>query len=242
MEQLESEIVDSEIVLESDEAIATPAVAALEIAPAAIERRRALLYYLVLPLTLLLVTLLGGIRFSSGSVVYIKPALIYLIFAAGLMILFFVANLVRFDGWISERFDITKNLINAITLFALFAASVQVFNSVIPESGIPFWIVSFCFLWTLWNNLFSNFDTKRLLRSLAAMFSLAFVVKYVVLANLAQPADQGWLDSIINNPAQTAATWLLDIPQFSAATGYLQFFTIAIFVIALWFFPNSTEE
>jgi hypothetical protein len=113
---------------------------------------------------------------------------------------------------------------------------------VIPESGIPFWIVSFCFLWTLWNNLFSNFDTKRLLRSLAAMFSLAFVVKYVVLANLARPADQGWLDAIINNPAQTAATWLLDIPQFSAATGYLQFFTIAIFVIALWFFPNSTEE
>ena len=242
MEQLESEIVDSEIVLESDDAVSTPAVAALELAPAAIERRRALLYYLVLPLTLLLVTLLGGIRFSSGSVVYIKPALIYLIFAAGLMILFFVSNLIRFDGWISERFDITKSLINAITLFALFAASVQVFNSVIPESGIAFWIVSFCFLWTLWNNLFSNFDTKRLLRSLAAMFSLAFVVKYVVLANLAQPADQGWLDAIINNPAQTAATWLLDIPQFSAVTGYLQFFTIAIFVIALWFFPNSTEE
>jgi len=242
MEQLESEIVDSEIVLESDDAVSTPAVAALELAPAAIERRRALLYYLVLPLTLLLVTLLGGIRFSSGSVVYIKPALIYLIFAAGLMILFFVSNLIRFDGWISERFDITKSLINAITLFALFAASVQVFNSVIPESGIAFWIVSFCFLWTLWNNLFSNFDTKRLLRSLAAMFSLAFVVKYVVLANLAQPADQGWLDAVINNPVQTAATWLLDIPQFSAVTGYLQFFTIAIFVIALWFFPNSTEE
>src|SRR4029453_14715540 len=157
---LESEIVDSEIVLDSDDAISTPRSGAL--APAAIERRRALLYYLVLPLTLLLVTLLGGIRFSSGSIVYIRPALIYLIFAAGLMILLFVANLVRFDGWISERFDITKNLINAITLFALFAASVQVFNSVIPESGIPFWIVSFCFLWTLWNNLFSNFDTKRL--------------------------------------------------------------------------------
>ena len=240
MKELEPQTVDSEIVLNEDGAISTLRPAAL--APTDIERRRAVLYSIVLPLALLLVTLLGGIRFSSGSIVYVKPALIYLIFGVGLMILFFVANLIRFDGWISERFDLTKNFINAITLLALFAASVQIFNSVIPESGIPFWIVSFCFLWTLWNNLFSNFDTKRLLRSLAAMFSLAFVVKYVILANLARPADQGWLDALINNPGQAAATWLLDILQFSAATGYLQFFTIAIFVIALWFFPNSTEE
>jgi hypothetical protein len=240
MKELEAQTVDSEIVLDENDAISTPVPAAL--APADIERRRALLNYIILPLSLLLVALLGGIRFSSGSVVYIKPALLYLLFATGLMVLFFVANLIRFDGWISERFEITKNLINGITLLALFAASVQVFNSVIPESGIPFWIVSFCFLWTLWNNLFSNFDTKRLLRSLAAMFALAFVVKYVVLANLARPADQGWFDALINNPGQAAATWLLDIPQFSAATGYLQFFTIAIFVFALWFFPNSTEE
>jgi hypothetical protein len=240
MKELEAQAVDSEIVLDENDAISTPRSGAL--VPADIERRRALLHYLVLPLALLFVTLLGGIRFSSGSIVYVTPALLYLLFATGLMVLFFVTNLIRFDGWIAERFEITKNLINGITLLALFAASVQVFNSVIPESGIPFWIVSFCFFWTLWNNLFSNFDTKRLLRSLAAMFALAFVVKYVVLANLARPADQGWFDALINNPGQAAATWLLDIPQFSAATGYLQFFTIAIFVIALWFFPNSTEE
>ena len=240
MKELDTQTVDSEIVLDGDDAIVPASPAA--IAPAEVERRRALLQCIVLPLALLFVALLGGIRFSSGSIIYVKPSLIYLIFGAGMMILFFVSNLIRFDGWVSERFEITKNLINGITLFALFAASVQVFNSVIPESGLPFWIVSFCFFWTLWNNLFSNFDTKRLLRSLAAMFSLAFVVKYVVLANLSRPADQGWLEALTSNPGQAAATWLLDIPQFSAATGYLQFFTIVIFVIALWFFPNSTED
>jgi hypothetical protein len=71
MEQLESEIVDSEIVLDSDDAISTPRSGAL--APAAIERRRALLYYLVLPLTLLLVTLLGGIRSAQGRSSILGP-------------------------------------------------------------------------------------------------------------------------------------------------------------------------
>lgn len=208
------------------------------------ERHRAVLQYLLLPRAFLLVTLLGGIRFSGvdGSIVYVRPALVYLIFGAGLMVLFFVADLIRLDGWLSEKFDLTKNLINGITLLSLYAACVQVFNSVIPESSIPFWIVSFCFLWTLWNNLFANFDTKKLLRSLAAMFGFAFVVKYLLLANISAPADQSWLNGILNNPGQSAITWLLGLPQFSPATGYLQFFTIIIFVIALYFFPNTTEE
>lgn len=207
-------------------------------------RRRALLHYLILPISLLVVTLLGGVRFdgADGSILFLRPALICLVLAAGLVMLFFRGDMIRFDGWISERFSIIKNIANGITLAALFAASVQIFNSLIPEQGLPFWVVSFCFVWTLWNNLFADFDTNKLLKSLGAMFGLAFAVKYLLLANLTAPAGQSWLNAIFENPTQTAFSWLLDLPRFAAATGYIQFFTLVIFVIGLYFFPQSTEE
>ncbi|HJS51710.1 MAG TPA: hypothetical protein VJ781_07400 [Pyrinomonadaceae bacterium] len=206
--------------------------------------QRAIRLYILLPFAFLLVTLFGGLRFNGtdGSVMYLSPALIYLIFGATLMALFFVAGLIRLDGWVSERFPITKNVINGITLLAMYAACVQMFNSVIPESGVFFWLVCFCFFWTLWNNLFANFDNKKLLRSLAAMFGFAFFVKYLLLTYLAAPAEQSLVSSILNNPGQAAITWLFSLPQFSPATGYLQFFTIIIFIVALYFFPNTTEE
>ncbi len=207
-------------------------------------RRRTLLRHLILPISLLVVTLLGGIRFdgTDGSMLFLRPALICLVLAAGLVMLFFRGGMIRFAGWISERFSILKNIVNGITFAALFGASVQIFNSLIPEQGLPFWVISFCFVWTLWNNLFADFETKKLLKSLGAMFGMAFAVKYLLLANLTAPAEQSWLSAIFENPAQTAFSWLLDLPRFGAATGYLQFFTLSIFVLSLYFFPQTTEE
>jgi len=244
---------ENEIVVEAIEPEVEAAIAEFESAAidryesgqdAPSETQRFVVRYIALPAAFLFVALLGGIRFSGsdGSIMYLRPALIYLIFGAGMMTLFFVAGLIRFDGWVSERFPISTNIINGITLAAVYAACVQVFNSVIPESGVLFWLVSFCFLWTLWNNLFANFDTKKLLRSLAAMFGFAFVVKYLVLPYFAAPAEQTWLNALLNNPGQAAITWLFSLPQFAAATGYVQFFVIAIFVIALYFLPQSNEE
>jgi hypothetical protein len=102
--------------------------------------------------------------------------------------------------------------------------------------------VTFCFFWTLWNNVFAEFDTRRLMKSLAALFALAFVAKYLVLLNLTAPTDQGWIESILQNPSRSAATWLLDIPRFSAATGYVQFFAIALYLLGLYLLPSSPER
>jgi hypothetical protein len=211
---------------------------------AKIRSRRALLNHVALPLLLLVVALFGGIRFSGmdGSIVFLRPALICLVFAAGLIVLFLRAGLISLDGWVSERFSVAQNVSNGITLAALFFAAVQLFNSILPEQGLPFWIVSFCVFWTLWTNLFAELDGRKLLRSLTAMFVLSFAVKYLLLANLAKPGNEGWFSSIVNNPTQAAATWLLDLPQFAAATGYLQFFTLAFFVIALYFIPRAIED
>lgn len=157
------------------------------------------------------------------------------------MVLFFRAGLIRFEGWFSEDFSTLKNIANGTVLVTLFAASAQIFNALLPEQGLPFWVFAFCFFWTLWNNLFADFDTKKLLKSLGALFGLAFVVKYLILANLTAPASESWLQGIFQNPTKEAFTWLLDLPRFSAGTGYIQFFTVIFYLLGLFLLPDSSE-
>ena len=73
------------------------------------------------------------------------------------------------------------------------------------------------------------------------MFGLAFVVKYLVLANLTAPLNESWLRGIFENPTKEAFTWLLDLPRFSAGTGYVQFFAVAFYLLGLFLLPTSTR-
>lgn len=241
--ELETPVSPDEVTAEIPVAKDLPAVRE-DLAAKQLARGRALRVYVYLPLIFLTVALLGGLRLSGtdGSLIFVRPALICLIFAAILVLLFFRAGMLRLDGWFSEEMTGTQTAANGLVLAALFAAATQIFNSLIPEQGLPFWIISFCFLWVLWNNLFAEFDPKRLLKSLGAMFGLAFVTKYMVLANLTAPGGRSWLRSIIENPAQEAATWLLDLPRFSAGTGYIQFFAVLLFLLGLFLTPSSTRS
>lgn len=206
--------------------------------------QKSFLQYLVLPAIFLTVTLFGGLRFGEldNAFMFLKPALVCLIFAAVLLLLFFRAGLLRLEGWFSESFSTVKNIANGWILLTLFTASVQVFNALLPEQGLPFWIFAFCFFWTLWNNLFAQFNPKRLLQSLGGLFGLAFVVKYLILANLAAPTAGSWWQGILQNPTKEAFTWLLDLPKFAPATGYIQFFTLIFYLLGLFLIKPETGK
>lgn len=210
-----------------------------------LNRQSAIRHYLLLPLIFLTVTMLGGLRLNidTNAFIFLKPELVCLIFAAILLVLFFRAGLIRLDGWFSDGFSTLKNIANASVLFTLFTASVQIFNGLLPEKGLPFWIVGLLFFWTLWNNLFSVFTAKRLVQSLGSLFGLAFVLKYLILANLTAPTSDGWLKAIFENPGKELFTYLLDLPKFSAGTGYIQFFTVVFYVAGLFLLsPFLTVE
>ncbi|HXH70090.1 MAG TPA: hypothetical protein VNI60_07160, partial [Pyrinomonadaceae bacterium] len=125
------------------------------------DEQKSFLQYIILPLIFLTAALLGGLRFGAedNQFLFLKPPLVCLIFASILLVLFFRSNLIRLSGWFSEDFSPTKNLANTCVLLTLFFASTQIFNSLLPEKGLPFWTIAFCFFWTLWNNLFAEFDT-----------------------------------------------------------------------------------
>ncbi len=206
--------------------------------------RQPALTYAILPLIFITVTMIGGLRLGAAdnAFIFLKPPLICLVFASVLLILFFRSGLMRLDGWFSDQYSTIQNIANGAVLLTIFAASTQLFNSLLPEKGLAFWVVGFCFFWTLWNNLFADFDTKKLLRSLGALFALAFAVKYLVLANLTATGDASLLQRIFADPAKEAFTWLLDLPRYSAGTGYIQFFTLGLYLIGLFLTPQSTKE
>jgi len=214
-----------------------------DVKPAA-ENTKYYVQNILLPFIFLTVTLLGGLRIGgkNGEFIFFRPALICLIYGAILLVLFFRARLLNLDGWLTEKFSAGKNVINGLVLATLFTASTQVFNSLIPEQGLPFWVVAFCFFWTLWTNLFAEFDVRRLFQSLGGLFGLAFIVKYLLLINLVPEASESWLDILsLKNITQETFTYLLNLPGFSGATGYIQFFTLVFYVIGLFLLKPRTD-
>ncbi len=197
-------------------------------------KSRALLIYVVLPLIFLTVALLGGLRISAGdrALVFFPPPLISLVLAVLLMLLFVRGGLVEMQTMVASVHSPFENASNIWLLLTLFFASAQAFNSVLPERGLLHWLFSFFFLWTLWNNQFSSFDARRLLRSLVVLFGTAFILKHMLFASLYAP-DGGWLKRIAGTLVQGVSLGTLDAPSFAPATGYISFFALALYVIGL---------
>ena len=197
-------------------------------------RNRALLDFVVLPFLFLTVALLGGLRIGAESrtFIFITPPLATLLFAVLLMMLLVRGGLIRFHQWVGSDLPPLTNVAHTWMFITLFFASAQAFNAVLPESGLLHWLFSFCFLWTLWNNQFSSFDPPRLLRSLAILFGTAFVLKHILLASLYSP-EGGWLKRIAGTLLQGVSLGTLDEPNFAPATGYICFFTLALYVAGL---------
>ena len=197
-------------------------------------KNKALVSYVVLPLLFLTVILLGGLRVGGDDRVFMffAPSLITLILAALLVLLFVRGRLIEFQTLIDGANPPLINVSHVWLLVILFFASAQAFNSVLPERGLLHWMFSFFFLWTLWNNQFSSFDVRRLLRSLVVLFGTAFILKHVLLASV-HASDGGWLKSLTSTLVSSVTLGALDTNQFAPATGYISFFTLCLYLVGL---------
>jgi hypothetical protein len=207
-------------------------------------RNRALVRHVLLPTIFLTVALTGGVRVAAetGALVFVPPPLVTLILAAMLLALFVRGRAVVVGAWLSAGLPALANVSHALTLAALFFASAQGFNSVLPDAGLPRWMLSFFFLWTLWQNQFSGFDARRLLRSLAALFGTAFLVKHLLLASLYAPGGGGWLKQLAGALFEGLTSAALGGQAYAPATGYVSFFTLALYVCGLLLTPPAPED
>ena len=152
-----------------------------------------LVKYLLLPFIFLSVALLGGLRVNDGNhaFAFMPPPLFTLVLSVLLLLLFVRGGLVELRSLISVENPPLTNIAHVWLLITIFFAGAQAFNSVLPEHGLLHWLFSFFFLWTLWNNQFSSFDARRLLRSLAVLFGNVSFCEYMLGESLLE--DGGWL-------------------------------------------------
>jgi hypothetical protein len=205
-------------------------------------RDRALVEFVLLPTVFLLVALLGGLRVGAegGEFQFLAPPLVTLVLSALLLALAARARLIDFGRWLSAGQGALTNVAHALTIAALFFATAQSFNSVLPERGLLRWMFSFFFLWTLWSYQFATFDARRLLRGLAALFATAFLVKHMLLASLYEPGG-GWLRRAASVLLEGVTLGTLDAPAHAPATGYISFFTLALYVAGLALLPPAPD-
>jgi hypothetical protein len=189
----------------------------------------------VLPLSFLTVALLGGVRVAD-RVVLVPPPLFALVLAVLL-----IGVLVRSGALAPERLmsgarSPLENTSGAAVLLTAFAAAAQSFNVAIPESGLPRLLFS-VFLFVLLVNTFAAApDRVRVLRSVLVIFGSAFILKFIVLAALSDPAG-GWLKRTLLAMLEGLTLGTLSQQAYRPATGYLAFITLLLFIGSLALLP-----
>ena len=190
-----------------------------------------------LPFAFLTVALLGG--FNPGSLfTWTPPSLFSLVLAVML-----VGALVRSGALAPERLlhgnrPVLANANGIVVLASLFAASAQLATMLTPRSGLPLLIVGLVLFLLVVNTLVMSPDRVRLLRSLAVVTGSAFLLKFVVLAALADP-DGGRTKRVLLALFDAATLGTISQAPVHPAAGYVAFFMTLLYLIAVATLPSA---
>jgi hypothetical protein len=195
---------------------------------------------IVLPFMFLTVALLGGLEPGAAQPWAAAPP-----FALLLAILVIVA-LVRSGALAPQRLmDASRSgLENAnglVVLLTLFTASAQLLHMLMPRSGLPSLLAGVVLLLLLVNTLAVEPDRRRMLRSLAVVIGSAFVLKFVVLAALADPAG-GRTKRVLLALFDVATLGTIVQAPLHPAAPYIAFFTALLFLIAVAMLPAAHPD
>ncbi len=190
-----------------------------------------------LPVLLLTVTLLGGLR-PGAAVVLAPPSLFSLILAVLL-----VGVLVQSGAFVPVRVmngsrPALANLNGCVIVAALLVASAQMFSLLTPDAGLPRVLFSVYFLVLMINTMAASPDRVRVLRSLAVTFGAAFVLKFIVLDALSDPAG-GRLTRLLQVLFEGVTLGALTQEVQHPAAGYLAFLVTSLFLAAVALLPSA---
>jgi hypothetical protein len=191
---------------------------------------------IVLPLLFFSVALAGGVR--PGAALAVEPpslfALVLAVLLLGTLVQSGTLDPVRLAS--SSR-PALANANGTAVLCALFVASAQLFTLLTATSGLPRAVMSVYFFVLMFQTLAAAPDRVRLLRSLGVTFGAAFVLKFVVLDALANPAG-GRMGRALQVLLDGVTLGAIAQDPLHPGAGYIAFATVAAFLIGVWMLPS----
>jgi hypothetical protein len=193
----------------------------------------------VLPSLFLTVALLGGLRLGA-DVRLVPPPLVTLVLAVLLLASLIRSGVLRPDRLLSPHRTGVENACGAAVLLALFGASAQVFTLLTPDSGLLHVLVSVFFLVQLLTTLTAVRDRLAMLRSLAVLLGCALFLRFVALESLYAPG-RGVIKRVVTALLEGVTLGALDYVPTGAATGYVAFLTLTLYLVGLVLLPAVRE-
>ncbi len=190
---------------------------------------------ILLPAMFLTVALLGGLRISD-TVRLVPPPLIALVLAMLLLATLVRSGALAPDRLMNAQRPPIENAGGLLVLIVVFAASAQIFNLLTPEIGLLHAVFSACFFVQLATTLAGVSGRSNLLRSLVVLLGSALVLRFIVLENLYAP-DTGTLKRLLTTLIEGASLGTIDYRPHAAATGYVAFLTVVLYLIGLALLP-----
>jgi hypothetical protein len=191
---------------------------------------------IVLPCALLTVVLGAGVRYGSGLVLP-PPSLFALVLAALLFGALVQSGAFDPSRVINGSRSGIANANGALLMATLFLASAQVFSLLTPAAGLPKVILSVYLLVLMLNTIAAGPDRVRLLRSLGVTFGAAFVLKFIVLDGLSDPAG-GRLGRALQLLLEGVTLGAITQDVQHPAAGYVAFAMVGLFLICIWLLPG----
>jgi hypothetical protein len=191
-----------------------------------------------LPLMLLTVILLGGLRLND-RVAFVPPPLFALVLGVMLFGVLVRGRVLAPERLMSESRTSLENLNGFVVILSTFFAATQVFSLLAPESGLPFLLFNVFLFVLLVNTLAASHDRVSVLRSVAVITGAAFIVKFVVLGAISDPGDS-MLKRVLYAALEGVTLGTLTQPPLAPAAGYLAFATVVLFLIALAMLPTRS--
>jgi hypothetical protein len=193
---------------------------------------------IVLPFAFLTIALLGGLEVSVAGATWSGASLFSLVLALLLIGAMVRSGTLAPDRLLHASRSSLANANGAVLLVSVFAAAAQVFHMLTPREGLPLLLVGLLLFVLLVNALAATPDRVSLLRSVAIVTGSAFLLKFVVLAALAD-AEGSRTKRVILALFDVATFGTIAQAPLHPAAGYLAFFITVMFLIAISALPSA---
>lgn len=193
----------------------------------------------VLPAIFLTAALLGGLE-PGAARPWTAASPFSLVLGFLLIGVLARAGALRAERLLNAQRSPLANANGLVVLLSLFAATSQALHMLTPRSGLPGLIVGLVLFLMLVNTYVVVPDRRRVLRSIAVVLGSAFVLKFVVLAALAD-TDASRTRRVLIALFDLATLGTISQEPIAPAAGYLAFAVCLLYLAGVSALPARPE-